>query len=63
MGRTIESKQVSLTKQNDTKQNYFFPANIKYKPSVLIAAYNNVYRTIKKKIFVVFLRYKMSKVQ
>ena len=45
------------------KQNYYFPANLKYKPRVLIAANNNVYRTIRKKMFAVFLRYKMSKVQ
>ena len=52
--RKIESKPVSLTKQNDPKQNYSSPANLKYKPRVLIAANNNVYRTIRKKIFTVF---------
>ena len=34
-----------------------------YKSRVLIAANNNVYRTIRKKIFAVFLQYKISKVQ
>ena len=63
MGRGIESKPVSLTKQNDPKQNYSFPANLKYKPRVLTAANNNVYRTIRKKMFAVFLQYKISKVQ
>ena len=63
MGRGIESKPVSLTKQNDPKQNYSFRANLKYKSRVLIAANNNVYRTIRKKIFAVFLQYKISKVQ
>ena len=63
MDRKIESKPVSLTKQNDPKQNYSSPANLKYKPPVLITANNNVYRTIRKKIFTVFLRYKMSTVQ
>ena len=38
MGRGIESKKVSLTKQNDPKQNFSSPANPKYKPRVLIAA-------------------------
>ena len=63
MGRGIESKKVSLTKQNDPKQNYSSPANRKYKPRVLIAANDNVYRMKRKKIFAVFLRYKMSKVE
>ena len=63
MGKGIESKPVSLTKQNDPKQSYSFPTNLKYKPRVLIAANNNVYRTIRKKIFAVLLRYKMSTVQ
>ena len=63
MGRGIESKPVSLTKQNDPKQNYSFPLNLKYKSRVLIAANNNVYRTIRKKMFAVFLQYKISKVQ
>ena len=54
MGRKIESKPVSLTKQNDPKQNYSSPANLKYKPRGLIAANNNVYTTIKKEIFAVF---------
>ena len=63
MGRGIESKPVSLTKQNDPKQNYSFPANLKHKPGVLIVADNNVYRTKRKKMFAVFLRCKMSKVQ
>ena len=56
MGRRIESKPVSLTKQNEPKQNYSSPANFKYKPRGLIAANNNVYRTIMKKIFASFLR-------
>ena len=63
MGRGIESKPVSLTKQNDPKQNYSFPLNLKYKSRVLIAANNNVYRTIREKMFAVFLQYKISKVQ
>ena len=63
MGRGIEGKKDSLAKQNDPKQNYSSPANLKYKPRVLIAENNNVYRTIRKKIFALFLRYKMSKVQ
>ena len=42
MGRGMESKPVSLTEQNDPKQNYSFPVNLKYKPPVLIAANNNV---------------------
>ena len=63
VGRRIESKPVSLTKQNRSKQNYSFPANLKYKLRGLIAANNNAYRTIWKKIFGAFLRYKMSKVQ
>ena len=63
MGRRIESKKVSSTKQNDRKQNYSFPGNLKYKPRLLIAANNIVNRTIEKKIFAVFLGYKISKVQ
>ena len=62
VGRRIESKPVSLTKQNERKQKYSSPANLKYKPRLLISANNN-YRTIRKKIFAVFLRYKMSIVQ
>ena len=54
MGRKIESNPVSLTKQNDPKQNYSSPANLKYKPHGLIGANNNVYGTIRKKIFAVF---------
>ena len=54
VGRKRESKPVSLTKQNDSKRNYSSPANPKYKPRALIAANNNVYRTIRKKIFAVF---------
>ena len=42
VGRRLESKPVSLTKQNDPKQNYSSPANVKYKPRGLIAANNNV---------------------
>ena len=45
------------------KQNYYFPANLRYKPRVLIAANNNAYRTLRNKTFAVFLRYKMLKVQ
>ena len=63
LGRMIERKPVSLTKQNDPKQNYSFSANLKYKPRELIAANNNVFRTGKQRIFAAFLRYKMSKVQ
>ena len=62
VGRRIESEPVSLTKQNHPKQKYSSPANFKYKPRGLIAANNNAYRTIRKKIFA-NLRYKMSKVQ
>ena len=62
MGRKIKSKPVSLTKQNDPEQIYSSPVNLKYKPRELMAA-NNVYRVIRKKIFAVFERYKMSKVQ
>ena len=50
VGSRIGSKQVSLTEQNDPKQNYTSRANLKYKPCVLIAANNNVYRKIRKKI-------------
>ena len=53
MGKGIESKLVSLTKQNDPKQNYSSPASLKYKPRVLIAA-NNLYITTRKKIFAAF---------
>ena len=49
-----DRKKASLTKQNDPKQNYSSPANLKYKPRGLIAANNNVYKTIKKKIFALF---------
>ena len=63
MNRRSGSESVSLTEQNDPKQNYCFPANLKYKPRSLNAANENAYRTIKKKIFAAFLRYKMSKVQ
>ena len=59
----MERKPFSLTKQNDSKQNYSFPANLKYKPRVLIVANINVHRAIRKKIFAVFLRCKMSKIQ
>ena len=54
MGRKIESNAVSLIKQNDPKQNCSFPANMKCKARVLIAANNNIYGTIRKKIFTVF---------
>ena len=57
----IESEPVSLTKQNDPKQNYYFPANLKYKPRVLIAANKNVCRRIRKKIFAVFYDIKCQK--
>ena len=59
----MESKPVNLTKQNGPKQIYSAPANRKYKPRVLIASNNNVYRTIRKKIIAVFLGRKMSIVQ
>ena len=52
--RRIERKPVSLTKQNDPKQNYSSPVNLKYKSRGLLAANNNVYRMIRKKIFAVF---------
>ena len=54
MDREIGSMSVSLTKQDDVKQIYSSPVNFKYKPRGLIAANNNVYRTIRKKIFAVF---------
>ena len=50
----IESKPVSLTNQNDPKQSYSFPANLKYKPHGLIAANNYLHRTIKKKYLLLF---------
>ena len=53
-----EGKKVSLTKQNDPKQNYFSSANPKYKPHVLIAANNKIYRTIRKELFIVFYNIK-----
>ena len=59
----MESKLVNLAKQNGPKQIYSFPANLKYKPRALIAAKNNVFRTIRKKTFAVFLQRKMSIVQ
>ena len=46
--RMIESKPVSLIQQNDSKQSYSCPANLKYKPRGSIAANNNVCRTIGK---------------
>ena len=51
----IESKQVSLPKQNDPKQSYSSPANLKYKSRGLITANYNVCRTIGKEKFAVFL--------
>ena len=54
VGRQIGSMSVSLTKQDDAKQIYSSPVNVKYKPRGLIAANNNVYTTIRKKIFAVF---------
>ena len=54
MDREIGSMSVSLTKQDDVKQIYSSPVNFKYKPRRLIAANNNVYRTIRKKIFAAF---------
>ena len=59
----MESKPVNLKEQNGPKQIYSCPANRKYRPRVLIASNNNVYRTIRKKIIAVFLRRKMSIVQ
>ena len=53
LSRRIERKPVSIT-QNDPKQNYSSPANLKYKPRGLITTNNNVYRTVRKKIFAVF---------
>ena len=46
--RMIESKPVSLIQENDSKQSYSCPANLKYKPRGSIAANNNVCRTIGK---------------
>ena len=64
VGCRIESKPLSLTKQNNPKQSHPFPENLIHKPRGLMAANNNVYRTIRKKIFAVFfLQYKMLKVQ
>ena len=54
VGRQIGSMSVSLTKQDDAKQIYSSPVHVKYKPRGLIAANNNVYTTIRKKIFAVF---------
>ena len=48
VGRKIESKLVSLIKQNDPKQNYSSLANLKYKPRGLIAANNYGCRTMRK---------------
>ena len=63
VGRRIESKPVSLAKNNDLKQNYSSSASLQYKPRGLVVTNNRVYRTMKKNIFAVFLRYKMSQVQ
>ena len=43
------------------KQNYYFPANLRYKPRVLIAANNNAYRTLRNKTFAVFLSININK--
>ena len=60
MGRGIESKAVSLTKQNYPKQNYSSPASLKYKLRELIVA-NNFDITTRKKIFGVFYDIKCQK--
>ena len=55
-----------LTKQNDPKQNfahYSSPANVKFEPRELMAENNNVYKTMRKKIYAIFVRYKILKVQ
>ena len=49
-----QDKPVSLTKQSDLKQNYSSPTNLKYNQRGLVAENNNVYRTIRKKMFAVF---------
>ena len=54
MGRKIERKPFSLKKKNDPKRNYSSPANLKYKPRGLATANNNVYQTVREKIFAVF---------
>ena len=59
--RKLESKPVSLTKQNYPKQNYSSPANLKYKPRGFTGANNNGYTTIRKKIFGVFNDIKFQK--
>ena len=52
--------------ENDPKQNfthYSSLANVKFEPRELMAENNNVYKTIRKKIYAAFIRYKMLKVQ
>ena len=41
-------------KKKDPKRNYSSPANLKYKPRGLATANNNVYQTVREKIFAVF---------
>ena len=55
VGRRIERKPVSLTRENDPKQNYSSPANLKYKPRGLTAANNNVCWIVRKKVFAVLI--------
>ena len=55
-----------LTKQNDPKQNfthYSSPVNVEYELRGLMAEDNNVYKTIRKRIYAIFVRYKILKVQ
>ena len=55
-----------LTKQNDPKQNfahYSSPLNVECELCGLIAEDNNVYKTIRKRIYAIFVRYKILKVQ
>ena len=55
-----------LTKQNDPKQNfahYSSPLNVECELCGLMAEDNNVYKTIRKRIYAIFVRYKILKVQ
>ena len=63
MESKIESNAVRLAKENNSKQNNSSLANLKYKPRGLIAANNNVYKKIRKKILVVFYFIKCSSVK
>ena len=60
VGRRIESKSVSMLKQNDLKGNPSSPASFKYKQRGLIVANNNVHRTLMKKYQKYELCYRIS---